>query len=375
MIAALSAVCLSMAGCLNKTGNKQKTINGEGLSSPDKLPTETELVDYLIPDRKFERKGFYVIDPHGVVGRHEPDEGSDSLIYYSHGQYLNVIVDPGQMYEALYYNPALYCHPSSGVSPDFYAVADDIYRERRDDERDCTLKNWKYEMVFVKRKALGDISEVRLIPGEVNDVIEYDDKFGKNERTFSKWLTVELIDRCVYDSMKVRKAVNFQAESAPKIDKVITSLKTESGREVVFKDCTDVDVDDYRYYHYKGVYEALNKYLVSIEYGDYLAHCFVDKITGETTEVYGFPYVSPDMKWILCLNPVEITGVTLYKITDDRKIEFIMDANYLKWGVVDHRDGAFWGADGAFYCIVRHRAVNYCDNPNLQYLRIKLLSV
>lgn len=165
-------ICLSVAGCLSKTGNRQRTVDSEDAFLPENLPTVEELGGYPVTDRQVEIKEYYVTDRQGVDAKQEPDESSKTLQHFSFGNALNVFVDPGRMYEALYYDPALYDHTSSGVSPSYYAVGGSVYREWSNDEMNNTAQIWRYELVFVKRSALGDISDVRLIPEELNEVTE-----------------------------------------------------------------------------------------------------------------------------------------------------------------------------------------------------------
>lgn len=389
-IAAIAALCV-VAGCkntpkqstdktdsvtalLNKTGNRQKAVDGEGISLPESLLTEEELGGYPIKDRQVEIKEFYVTARQGIDAKQEPDENSGTLLHYSYGDGLNVFTDPGKQYDALYYDSMLYRRASSGVMPEFYAVGGNVYREWCDDERGSTVQCWRYELVFVKRSAVGELSEVRLIPEELNEKIEIGEG---DERTSEVRLTVELTDKSVYDSMTVRKPDDILADTAnfTKTDGRIV-LKTETG-EVVFEDRTDAS-DYYKYYYHKGTYEELNQYVVSVQYYDYFGYQMVNKTTGEIMDFAGFPHVSPNQKYIFCIYPVidadglRYAGIELYKITDDKKIVKIMELQYMNWGVTDHERDTFWGADGCFYCKARHPKVNWGNNLNCEYLRIRL---
>lgn len=156
------------------------------------------------------------------------------------------------------------------------------------------------------------------------------------------------------------------------------ALKTQAG-EVVFEDDTDA-VDGYRYYYHEGTYETPNQHVVSVQYYDCFAYQMADKISGDILDFSGFPHVSPDLKYILSLYPLDTdglrcAGVDLYRITDEGKIVLIMESKYMNWGATDDRRDAFWGSDGCFYCKARHPKVNWGNNPNCQYLRIKLSGV
>lgn len=295
------------------------------------------------------------------------------MLHYNFGDALKVFVDPGRMYEALYYDPALYDHTSSGVSPSFYAVGGSVYREWRNDEMNNTAQIWRYELVFLKRSALGDISDVQLIPEELNEVREMSEA---EERRPDERLTVELIDQSVYDSMERCQMDSFSIATAsvPKSDGRIV-LKTQAG-EVAFEDDRDYDI----YFHLEGTYETLNRYVVSEEHVDYMDYRLVDKITGEILDLSGFPHVSPDQKYILCLYPLDTDGIpcagmTLCEITNEREIVPIRESKYMNWGATDDRRDAFWGSDGCFYCKARHSKVNWDYNPNCEYLRIRLSRV
>lgn len=372
-VAILFMICLSVAGCLSKTGNRQRTVDSEDASLPENFPTEEELGGYPVTDRQAEFKEYYVTDRQGIDAKQEPDENSKTLLHYNFGDVLNVFVDPGRMYEALYYDPALYDHASSGVSPSFYAVGGSVYREWSNDEMNNTAQIWRYELVFVKRSALGDISDVHLIPEELNEVTEM---WQAEERGSDVRLTVELIDKSVHDSMERCQVDSFSIAKAsvPKSDGRIV-LKTQTG-EVAFEDDRDDDI----YFYLEGTYETLNQYVVSVEYEDYVDYRLVDKITGENLDLSGFPHVSPDQKHILCLYTLDTDGIpcagmTLYEITDEREIVPIRESKYMNWGITNQGRDGFWGPDGCFYCKARHSKVNWDYNPNCEYLRIRLSGV
>lgn len=379
-LASLFAVCLLAAGCVNRTGNRPQAAYDEGVSLPENLPTAEELGGYPVTDRQVEIKEYYVTDRQGVDAKQEPDESSKTLLHYNFGDVLNVFVDPGRMYEALYYDPALYDHASSGVSPTFYAVGGSVYREWSNDEMNNTAQIWRYELVFVKRNALGDISDVRLIPEELNEAERWEaeerERWEAEERRSDGRLTVELVDQSVYDSMERCQVDSFSIAKAsvPKSDGRIV-LKTQAG-EVAFEDEREDDI----YFHLEGTYETLNQYVVSVAYEDYLDYRLVDKITGGILDLSGFPHVSPDRKYILCLYTLDTdgtpcAGMTLYEITDEREIIPIRESKYMNWGITDQGRDAFWGPDGCFYCKARHSKVNWEYNPNCEYLRIRLSGV
>lgn len=378
--AILFMICLSVAGCLNRSGNRQRTVDSEDAFLPENLPTAEELGGYPVTDRQVEIKEYYVTDRQGVDAKQEPDESSKTLLHCNFGDVLNVFVDPGRMYEALYYDPALYDHASSGVSPSFYAVGGSVYREWSNDEMNNTAQIWRYELVFVKRSALGDISDVHLIPEELNEAERWEaeerERWEAEERRSDGRLTVELVDQSVYDSMERCQVDSFSIAKASvaKSDGRIV-LKTQAG-EVAFED----EREDEIYFHLEGTYETLNQYVVSVAYEDYLDYRLVDKITGEILDLSGFPHVSPDRKYILCLYTLDTdgtpcAGMTLYEITDEGEIVPIRESKYMNWGITDQGRDAFWGPDGCFYCKARHSKVNWGYNPNCEYLRIRLSGV
>jgi len=71
---------------------------------------------------------------------------------------------------------------------------------------------------------------------------------------------------------------------------------------------------DMAIYDYIGKVDLLNQYVIRGSYfeaGDYF---FIDKDTGKKTSLIGKPFLSPDGKYIVCLNMEEMDGVVHHMI-------------------------------------------------------------
>ena len=234
----------------------------------------------------------------------------------------------------------------------------------------------------MKKSAAGGLSEIKLIPDDLNVVSCLDENNNESSKILDRYLDVELIDKETFDSLANNRVDYLVADKATfrKVDGVIT-LKAEE-KEVRLVDRPIVG-DGGNEFSYLGQYEILNQYVIYIQGNEWWGYDFYDKTTGEASlpgwDFDGFPYLSPNRKYIICIsgNPYDPeSNAELYGITDGGKIERIMTATYMNWMPVDagHAD-MFWASDGCFYLKVIHTQLFYEKNPDCQYLRIKLLGV
>ncbi|GHT17634.1 hypothetical protein FACS189429_2140 [Bacteroidia bacterium] len=359
--------------CGNKSKNTAHSANDSALAiSADTLLTYSELEGYPIDYDLIVTETVVVTDKQGVDAKQEPDENSKTLLHYNYGDRLEVIE----------------------TADDFYSIRERITRKWQDEH--STYEGSRWEKVFVKKSALGDFSDIKLIPADLN-VIDFMGENGnqnsdnfENGKILDKYLKVELIDRQTFENQMNNKVDYFVADTAnvKKMDGVITLHCAE--KDVKLKD-NPSGGDNEIYYDYAGQYEFLNQYVIYMSGWEWLGYKFYDKTTGkdqfEDNFSFGeFPYVSPDRQHIICIyaNPYEVTSdVELYKI-DRGKIKNMMTASYTNWmpfseqiSETEWKETMFWASDGCFYLKANHSKSHWTEaghyNENYQYLRIKLL--
>ena len=359
----LLALCFLAVSCLNRKSDKPTTDTTQaadsGTAEKDTLPTESELEGYPIDYHSVKViETVYVTDRRGVDARQEPDENAKSLLHYNYGDRLEVI----------------------DTAADFYGIRSLVARKWQDER--SWIEGSRWEKVFVKKSDAGGLSEIKLIPDDLNVVSCLDENNNESSKILDRYLDVELIDKETFDSLANNRVDYFVADTATfrKVDGVIT-LKAEE-KEVRLVDRPIVG-DGGNEFSYLGQYEILNQYVIYIQGNEWWGYDFYDKTTGEASlpgwDFDGFPYLSPNRKYIICIsgNPYDPeSNAELYGITDGGKIERIMTATYMNWMPVDagHAD-MFWASDGCFYLKVIHTQLFYEKNPDCQYLRIKLLGV
>lgn len=329
----------------------------------NRLPAESELEGYPIDYDSKVIETVYVIDRQGVDAMQEPNENSKKLFHYDYGDRLDVIE----------------------TADDFYSIRDRVTRKWQDEH--STYEGSRWEKVFVRKSALGDISGIKLIPADLNVIGVLNENRNKDGedygegKTLDKYLKVELVDKQTFEDQMNNKADYFTADTANvrKKEGVLTLKCAEKDVELVDEPTTEDDT--HLEYDYQGQYEVLNQYVVFMRGYESWGYKFYDKITGKEQptglEFGDFPYLSPDKKHIICVGYdvyETTTGVELYKITDGNKVESIMIAGYPNWMPCKEQDNEwFWASDGCFYLKAAHAKAYTGDNSNCQYLRIKLL--
>lgn len=359
-------IALIATSCGKRKNDDAETIARQQVDSiaalQDTLPTEMELGGYPIDYDTEVIKIVYVIDRQGVDAMQETDENSQHLLHYNYGDRLEVIE----------------------TGDEFYSIRDHVQRKWR--EGQATVQGGRREKVFVRKSALGNISDIKLIPTDLNIISFFCENGNENAeyfekgKTLDKYLKVELINKQVFDNKMSSKVDYFVADTA-NVEKVdtVTTLKTARKDVVLIDRPTE---DDYEIeYNYQGQYEVLNQYVVSMVGWEWWGYKFYDKTTGkeQPTDINfaEFPYVSPDKKYVICadINPYEsVAGVELYRITAGNKVENIMNITYPYWIPVKNIDNEwFWDSDGCFYMKAVHARVYTGDNQDYQYIRIKIL--
>lgn len=355
------ALCFLAGSCLNRKSNQPTADVTQAVDSgavgKDALPTESELEGYPIDYHSVGViETVYVTDRRGVYARQEPDETAKSLLHYNYGDRLEVI----------------------DTAADFYGVRSLVAREWQDER--YRIEGSRWEKVFVKKSAVSGLSEIKLIPDDLNVVSCLDENNNESSKILDRYLEVELIGKEMFDSLANNRVDYFVADTATfrKVDGVIT-LKADE-KEVRLVDRPIVG-DGGNEFSYLGQYGILNLYVIYIQGNEWWEYEFYDKTTGEQQCLHfcGFPYVSPDRKYIICIsgNPYDPeSNAELYGIKDGGKIENIMTTTYLNWAPVEtgYAD-MFWASDGCFYLKAVHTQVYLEKSPGCQYLRIKLLGV
>ena len=204
-------------------------------------------------------------------------------------------------------------------------------------------------------------------------------EFFENGKQLTEYITLELIDKALFDSKK-NTAINFLLADTIAVKKKngITELKCKN-KTVKYIDKPE-DNDGMQIFTYVGQMDFINKYLIAGSYyegGDYM---FVDKTSGEKTNTFvDYPYISPDKKNIICINSngYETTAdLELYEISED-KVNQKMSASFKKWMPLLENNEMFWNRDGYLYLTV-HNVKSFWNEKGLynnkyQYIRIKIL--
>ncbi|MBE0390307.1 hypothetical protein [Flavobacterium sp. PL002] len=203
--------------------------------------------------------------------------------------------------------------------------------------------------------------------------------FYENGEQLTKFLSLELIDKTLFDSKK-NTAVNFLLTDTTEVKKVNGVIELNCKNKVVKFIDKPEDNDGMQLFNYEGQIEFLNKYLIIGSYyegGDYI---FVDKTSGETTTTFGdYPNISPDKKNIICINSngYETTAdLELYKISNN-KVNNVMNVSFKKWMPLMENNEVFWSKDGYLYLSVHNVKTFWNEkgfyNNKYQYIRIKIL--
>ena len=83
----------------------------------------------------------------------------------------------------------------------------------------------------MKKSAAGGLSEIKLIPDDLNVVSCLDENNNESSKILDRYLDVELIDKETFDSLANNRVDYFVADTATfrKVDGVITLKAEEKG--------------------------------------------------------------------------------------------------------------------------------------------------
>ena len=133
-------------------------------------------------------------------------------------------------------------------------------------------------------------------------------------------------------------------------------------------------------YSYLGQILFLNVYLIEGLYWENLDYKFISKLNGKEVQSFsGFPYISPDKKYIITVNadPYDTDAdVELYKIING-KPKNILRASFKNWMPAVDKVNMFWSNDGHLYVPILSPEEFWKPDGNLndkyEYIRISIL--
>lgn len=317
---------------------------------------EGNAVDY---DKTKVIKTLYVIDRKGTDIKDKANEKSKTLGRYVYGTKL-AIIEEGEKW---------------------YGVLDRI--SRKYEEKGSQIESTQWEKIYVLKSKTGSISEIALIPSDLNIILSSNENqiTGNNEdeALLQSHLTLELIDKSLFDSKK-NSAVYFLLADTTVIKKVKGSIELKCQNKVV-KYIDEPDAEENRQeFEYKGQVNFLNQYLIYCSYYESHDYQFIDKTTGKVTMTFGeFPFIAPDQNNIICIyaNPYESSAdLELYSIKDNQ-IKLILNVSFKRWMPMSEPSQMFWSTDGYLYVAVNHIQSFWNEDGNLnskgQYIRIKII--
>lgn len=294
-----------------------------------------------------ERKHFYVIDRNDVFLKKTPDVNAEPVDTLFYGRMVEPEAEIGDFYKVMNYRTGYYA--------------------------------------YVEKSKLGGIDDVKLINSDL-PWIAYLDEGSEDSQSFEKpkklekYISIELIEKSEYDREKAN-TVNFLLADTLNVVKKdgVTTLHGDDYSVIVYKD-NNTDGDDRTIYEYEGQIEFMNQFLMLGMYYEELDYFFIDKKTGKKGESFnGFPYISPDKKWIISLTPDPYEGgadFALYSMDENHKIESIFSAVFKNWMPTYDDTQIFWSKNGYLYIPVNHISVHWDEtgnhNKKFQYARIKL---
>jgi hypothetical protein len=204
-------------------------------------------------------------------------------------------------------------------------------------------------------------------------------EYFETDKKLTKYLTLELIDKSLFDNQK-NSAVCFLLTDTivKKKRNGILELKCKN-KTVKYVDKPDAEVD-VQVFNYVGQIEFLNKYLISGAYWESGDYKFIDKTSGEETNTFvDYPYISPDKKSIICINTnhFNFTAYLEFYTISGNEIKQIMSASFKNWMPTLSNGKMFWSSDGYLYLTVNHVNSFWKTDGNLndkcQHIRIKIL--
>jgi len=352
-----STLLLTFYSCGNSIQTSQET---EQNISDNSLTIENENIGNKIDyDNTKVIRTVYVTDREGVELKQEANENSTTLGIYEYGTKLDVIEETEK----------------------WLGIRERITRDFIRDGSKIQSTGW--EKIYVLKNKTGIINEISLLPSDLNIISSLTrnqkTEYFENGKQLKEFLSLELIDKTVFDKNK-STAVNFIIADSSVIKKKngIIELKCQN-KTVKFIDKPDAEEERQEFY-YAGQIEFLNQYIIGGSYWESLDYRFIDKTSGEETDIFGeFPFISPDKKNIICIytNPYETTAdLELYSISNN-KTKHIMSASFKNWMPTVESGEMYWSIDGYLYLTVNHVNSFWTADGHLnekcQYIRIKIL--
>lgn len=351
------ALFLTIFSCNNSSRASEKIV--QNLLS-DTLNTENENTGNKIDYGNTKvLKSIVITDRKGTEIKQQADVNSKTLGIYEYGTKLDVIEE----------------------NEKWIGVRDRVTREFfKDGEK---IEHTAWEKVYVLKNKTGSISEIILTPSDLNIIsslkVNQKSEDFTVEKSLTKYLALELIDKSLFDSKK-SSAVNFLLADTigNKKKNGIIELKCQN-KIVKYIDKPNAE-ESLQVFKYKGQIDFLNKYLIKGEYWEWSDCRFIDKTSGEETNIFGeYPYISPNKKNIICIysNPYDMTAdLELYAIFD-KEIKHIMSASFKYWMPTGEIGKIFWSSDSYLYLAVNHIYSFWKEDGSLndkyQYIRIKIL--
>jgi hypothetical protein len=203
---------------------------------------------------------------------------------------------------------------------------------------------------------------------------DFDDNLPIN-----RYLKIELIDKATYLSQKSTIVNFFQPDTLTFIKKNnVLEIKCENKiRKYVDVNIGDKVSTEIEEYYYIGRIDSLNKYVIRGSYWENSDYKLVDKTTGEAQKFIGYPYVSPDKKYIISMYP-NVHGssygdLEFYEISN-KMSKLILTQRFSKWLPTYEEKMIFWSEDGYLYIPVNHSHsyLTLSGSDNYQYIRIKI---
>lgn len=352
-----SAMLFAIFSCNNHRHTKKHPASNSVADTVTIKPeSKAHSIDY---DKTKVIKSVYVTDRTGAEIKQEADIDSETLGTYQFGTKLEVIEE----------------------TEEWFGVRDRITREFVNDGSQIERTAW--EKVYVLKSKTGPIDKITLIPSELNIISSLNTnqkaETFETDKELKGFLKIELIDKQLFESKRGNEADYLLADTSA-IKKVngIIELKCQH-KTVKYIDKPD-DEENRQVFDYVGQLQFLNKYLIGGSYYEGLDYRFIDKITGEETQVFGdYPNVSADKKHIICIytNPYDTTAdLALYSINNN-EVKHIVSASFKYWMPTVEPQEMFWGKDNYLYLAVNHVNSFWKEdghlNSNCQYIRIKIL--
>ena len=155
-------------------------------------------------------------------------------------------------------------------------------------------------------------------------------------------------------------------------------LPTENGN-VIFKDITQDSIDDLNEeYNYVGQFDKIGFYVVKRDFYEGTNYSLVDRHTGEQTEIWNYPLLSPSSNLIANLSmpscEEQSRGIQIWKINKhkNKKLQKYIELEQYKW----FPDAMFWETENTI--ILKVSNIDKCVTiDNLKeigyyYLRMRI---